>query len=69
MGVRRGTVGVVALVVVLALAGCTKHENVAAVHSCPITASKKIVVPSDKGAVGEAKIALTAKELKVEDCR
>ena len=51
-----------------ALSGCNKHDNVAVVHSCPITV-KKVVVPADKGEIGEAKIALTAKELKAEDCR
>jgi hypothetical protein len=66
MRVRRVTVVVVA---VLALAGCNRHENVAVVHSCPIVVGKKVVVPADKGAIGMAKIALTPKELKANDCR
>jgi hypothetical protein len=59
----------VAVVAGIALSGCNKHESVAVVHSCPITVNKKIVVPADKGEIGEAKVALTAKELKAEDCR
>jgi hypothetical protein len=69
MRVRRCTAGVVVVVACFALAGCNKHETVAVVHSCPLIAGKKIVVTSDKGAIGMAKIALTPKELKADDCR
>jgi hypothetical protein len=53
----------------LALSGCNKHENVAVVHSCPVVVGKKVVVPADKGEIGLAKIELTQKELKADDCR
>jgi hypothetical protein len=67
----RGRRSIAVLIVLcgLALSGCNKHENVAVVHSCPLVVGKKIVVPADKGDVGMAKIALTPKELKADDCR
>jgi hypothetical protein len=65
----RAGIGVLAVVCGLVLSGCTKHESVAIVHSCPLTAGKKIVVAADRGAIGMAKVALTPKELKADDCR
>jgi hypothetical protein len=69
MGLRRGTALVAAAVIGLTVSGCTKHEKIALVHSCPPVAGKTVVVSSDKGEIGLAKIALTGKELKADDCR
>ena len=66
---RRCLGGALIVLTGLALSGCNKHENVAVVHSCPLVAHKTIVVASDKGEIGMAKIALTPKELKADDCR
>jgi hypothetical protein len=66
---RRCIGGALIVLTGLALSGCNKHENVAVVHSCPLAANKTIVVASDKGEIGLAKIALTPKELKADDCR
>jgi hypothetical protein len=66
---RRCSAGALILLTGLALSGCRRHENVAVVHSCPVVAGKKIVVASDKGAIGMAKVGLTPKELKADDCR
>jgi hypothetical protein len=69
IGFRRGFTGALVALAALALSGCNKHENVAVVHSCPLVVGKKIVVASDKGEIGMAKISLTPKELKADDCR
>jgi hypothetical protein len=45
------------------VSGCTKH-NVAAVHPCPVVATKKVVTVANRGAIAMAKVGLTPKELK-----
>jgi hypothetical protein len=64
-GTRRALIGVLAAVSLFA-AGCSTH-NVAVSHPCPAPVKgEKVVVVSNRGKVGMAKIGLTPKALKAQ---
>jgi hypothetical protein len=63
---RRHVIGVLALLTALAVSGCTPH-TVSVTDPCrTVSGQGSIVVISDRGAVGLARIGLTPRGLKAE---